>query len=204
MFKDKYKYLPGDMPTATTFWGADSNCPNTSYTASPHTATCNGNGDGDIGYLSAIGDDHSHDYEMSRAWQQLANAGLIEGSYNGIFGSAGAVAGINSPISHLPSAMWSVGFEFAPDTAHATPMGAWPGMISHFLQLGSVSGYVLTATEAYNIDTKIDDGLPGMGNFRATPGFVNPNCSSTSDQTTAIYVTAQTGLNCTVAWFMKF
>src|SRR5579872_3494939 len=43
LFKEKYKYLPGDMPNATNFWGSDTSCPNTPYTATPHTATCNGN-----------------------------------------------------------------------------------------------------------------------------------------------------------------
>ena len=51
LFKEKYHYLPGDMPNATTFWGTDSSCPNTSSNAIPKTATCNGDGNGRIADL---------------------------------------------------------------------------------------------------------------------------------------------------------
>lgn len=45
VFKEKYQYLAGDMPTAESFWGSDTNCPNTPYTPTPHIAACNGDGD---------------------------------------------------------------------------------------------------------------------------------------------------------------
>ncbi len=105
LFKEKYKYLPGDMPTATNFWGTDSNCPTTSYTTTPHTATCNGDGNGRIGdYNATTYAWGTQAYEVMRVWQQLADAGFIDGSYSGV-ASANAVAviGHNVPASQLPA-----------------------------------------------------------------------------------------------------
>jgi prepilin-type N-terminal cleavage/methylation domain-containing protein len=88
-FRDKYFYIPGDMPNATQFWGSaggtgsDAPCFNTVSTTA---ATCNGNGNG------AIDDVAAAKYESYRAWQQMANASLIQGSYsgtlNGVHGSS--------------------------------------------------------------------------------------------------------------------
>lgn len=84
-FRDKYFALPGDMANATRFWdvaggdgtGIDSTCYST---ASTDAKTCNGNGDGVINdTLAAVAG------EPGRAWQQLANAGMLEGSYNGAY-----------------------------------------------------------------------------------------------------------------------
>lgn len=74
-FRDKYFMLPGDMNNAEQFWGTQSAVDATcKSTASTDTKTCNGNGDGIITTTGAVRSD-----EPFRAWQQLANAGLIEG-----------------------------------------------------------------------------------------------------------------------------
>jgi hypothetical protein len=83
-FREKYDALPGDMRTATDIWGiASSNpalCPST---LAEGTQTCNGNGDGHIAdFAGRCGSICL--YESVRAWQHLANAGLIGGSYSGI------------------------------------------------------------------------------------------------------------------------
>lgn len=95
-FRDKYFALPGDMPNATRFWGVQHATLATCQTTASTTAlTCDGNGDGNIGYT----------YEIFRAWQHLANACLIEGTYNGIDGGAGAgydpILGVNVPRSKM-------------------------------------------------------------------------------------------------------
>ncbi len=83
-FQDKYFALPGDMNNATRFWGSaggtgsDAAC--MAFTTSP--ATCNGNGEGWIETAIIAAD------ERFLAWEHLANAGLIEGSYTGRDGSA--------------------------------------------------------------------------------------------------------------------
>jgi len=47
-FKEKYYYYPGDMPNATSVWGADAGCPNTPTNTIKKTATCDGDNDGKI------------------------------------------------------------------------------------------------------------------------------------------------------------
>ncbi|MFZ4541492.1 MAG: type II secretion system protein [Rickettsiales bacterium] len=78
-FRDKYFQLPGDMNSATTFWGTAAVGAACATTIGSGTQTCNGNGDGwlDNGYVNSN--------ENFRYWQHLANAGLIEGAYTGQF-----------------------------------------------------------------------------------------------------------------------
>lgn len=48
-FRDKYMAIPGDMSTATRFWGAAHATPATCRTtSSSSTATCDGDGNGNI------------------------------------------------------------------------------------------------------------------------------------------------------------
>lgn len=90
-FRDKYMALPGDMRNATSFWGTAANCPGTSAQGSTTPATCNGDGDGMIEPTTTVSN------EVFRLWQQLANAGLIEGQYSGVTGgSANEYTGIAS------------------------------------------------------------------------------------------------------------
>jgi prepilin-type N-terminal cleavage/methylation domain-containing protein len=60
-YQDRYKYLPGDDPTATTRW----------------TGSRNGNGDGVIGGNWNSGNVND---ESRRLWQDLRFAGMITGS----------------------------------------------------------------------------------------------------------------------------
>ncbi len=103
-FRDKYLALPGDFAGAEALWGSDSNCPtSSSYTTTPHTATCNGDGNGRIGdYNATTYSWGGQAYEVMRAWQQLADAGLIDGQYSGVASSnAVAVIGVNVPASQV-------------------------------------------------------------------------------------------------------
>jgi prepilin-type N-terminal cleavage/methylation domain-containing protein len=156
LFKEKYNYLPGDMPTATTFWGTDPNgCPDNTP-AGPQTATCNGDGNGRIDTFA----------ESMRAWQQLANAGFIDGSYSGVQGNTNAYSlaiGTDVPASKVTGCGWMMGyitnFLYSPLTiTQGTYFALVGGGIDVHYPL------CLTPTEAYGIDTKIDDGLPSSGN----------------------------------------
>ena len=78
-FRDKYFAIPGDMRNAIDFWGAQDGADGVGLDCfndpSSTQATCNGDGDGDIQLYPMT--------ETYRAWQHLANAGLIEGTYTG-------------------------------------------------------------------------------------------------------------------------
>lgn len=159
LFKDKYHYLPGDMPTAESFWGTDADCASPGYStaeAAPKTATCNGDGNGRIDTFA----------EAMRAWQQLADAGFIQGEYSGIEGNASAnslAIGTDVPASKVPSCGWMMGYIPA-----VTVFGR---AISSGTRFALIAGGqdikfppCLTPAESYSIDLKIDDGDPSNGN----------------------------------------
>jgi prepilin-type N-terminal cleavage/methylation domain-containing protein len=158
LFRDKYNYLPGDMPTAESFWGSDAGCPNTAYSAAeaaPKSATCNGDGNGSIDQW----------YETLRAWQELANGGFINSQYSGIQGNATAqslAVGTDVPASKISGCGWMIGYIQA--------YSANGGVVQAGTYLALVGGGInksfppcLTPAESYVIDTKIDDGLPASG-----------------------------------------
>jgi prepilin-type N-terminal cleavage/methylation domain-containing protein len=200
-FRDKYFGLPGDITNATTFWNAaDANPATCITTPSTDARTCNGNGDGQV----------ARDYETWRAWQQLANAGLIEGSFNGVQGSLGAydhVRGVNAPASKISNTTW--GFYYmnhAGDGAHyrwnyenTFAIGAETSA------QGAPEEAFLKPEEAWNIDTKFDDGRPGTGKVFALngggAGFNNVvSCTTSTSNTdyTGSYRLNQNNVRCSL------
>ena len=172
-FRDKYFAVPGDMLNATKFWGKDTAQCNSDPQAAGTPGTCNGTGDGDVNYAVAA----NTTSEIFQFWKHLALAGLIEGSYSGLSGPASmynVVAGTNVPRSRLANASWhaSTNRNYAGDTeTFRIDLG------SYFMLQSAVSGDpVLTPEEAWNIDTKFDDGKPGSGKVIAK--FWNNLCSS--------------------------
>lgn len=200
LFKEKYKYLPGDMPNATSFWGADSSCPNTAANTTPKTATCNGDGNGSIGGLNCASGScvSSNAYEIFRAWQQLADAGFIDGSYTGVVGPASthvAMPGVNVPSSAITGGGYFISLVNDPNG-----VANYPITFNHVIYLGASTASggswapLLTAQEAYGIDLKTDDGLPGTGNVLGPTQ--TPNCTTTNVASTAAYNTSVGGTTC--------
>lgn len=193
-FRDKYVALPGDMRNATSFWGAMTNC----GVASPSgtgTQTCNGDGDGNVESALAA----SQTGEIYAFWQQLANAGLIEGSYSGIASSTGANAanaGTNVPKARISNSVYVARFH----TSDWWANGASPG---NSLIFGSMSaadgdGGVITASEMWNLDTKMDDEKPTTGKIISSTNTTKPNCASTDSAATAVYQLTNTAQGCSV------
>lgn len=205
-FQDKYNQLPGDMVNAQTLWGADT-CP-TNAASSPKVVTCNGNGDGKIGDSSSAGvvaaGPASYTEEWFRAWQQLSNAGLIQGKYSGTRGSAGnaneTTTGTNIPKSKLSNGGWLLMIYF--NTSGSSD--AWADNYGHILQFGASAGSgarnigaVLVPYEARDIDMKLDDAAPGTGKIRAWRTNTNASCTtSDSSATAAVYSTTATSPAC--------
>lgn len=199
-FRDKYFALPGDMTNATMFWGKDNtNCSgNTGTAATP--GTCNGDGNGQIDAWS----------EMYRAWQQLANAGLVEGSYTGFLTSASAVVppviGGTVPKSKISSTYWQLlwfsqysgtnsefGYSDLADVKKNTLIFSGTNASSW------VSTAVIRPEEAWNIDTKMDDGRPAFGLVRGSPAG---GCTS-GTTSAATYVLTTTTQICSVAFILQ-
>lgn len=168
-FRDKYFALPGDMQNATAFWGAANTagtggqCADRSANAGTGTQTCNGDGNGDVGLNSSSPNVRG---EFVRFWQHLANAGLIEGNYTGVFGtSANSVTGENIPASKLNRGGWNAFRNRNPGETAYDNSGITYGNV---LMLGRQNVFeaveaVMKPEEAWNIDTKMDDGKPRRG-----------------------------------------
>ena len=201
-FKDKYMGLPGDISNAIAFWGAAHATPATCQTtASTGILTCDGNGDGAIDDDAAATDD----YEKFRFWQQLSNAGLIEGSYNGI---SGTVQGTNIAKSRLSGGGFSMFDYKAVAAGHAV---FFEGNYVRALAFGAATatapadishGPVLTVDEAWSLDTKIDDGKPGTGRALATETGAGTatGCASSTTAATAAYSLSNTGSVCSLVF----
>lgn len=168
-FQTKYKYLPGDIPNATTFWGSDVSCPVTPDNDIPKMATCDGNGDAYIGDSngSAYGNANNW-FESFRYWQHLSNSGFIPGNFNGALSSRtekGVDPGLNIPAGKILGNGYFM--------LHVIP-GLSPGVFNsnyhHVFIYGkpvgpktSTYGPAILPAEALMLDRKVDDGRPGSG-----------------------------------------
>lgn len=210
-FRDKYFALPGDMRNATDFWGAadgdDGVGPDCRAIVSSGVTTCNGSGDG------RITDDASFAHEMFRAWHHLANADLVSGSFSGTREPAAlawlTLIGYNIPASKQGLAGWG----FCHPTARQYNTGDALRLI-HSAE-GNSSGECsmrrsagLTPEEAWNIDTKLDDGRPGQGSVLGLGGYLSAaflNCVTGGDSApdpTVDYDLTETGGNCLLQFLL--
>jgi prepilin-type N-terminal cleavage/methylation domain-containing protein len=195
-FRDKYFALPGDMANATQFWGTDtvSACSTTPVAGDRvgKTATCDGNGNGQIQQAAPASP------EMFRVWQHLANAGLIEGSYTGVAGTFSAQdhdPGINAPALKGGNSFGvSVYYLGSLPAGYATAY-LFEGDYGNAFGYGYCNGYDCVSPgikpeDAWNIDTKLDDGKPGTGKIItrvscAVAGCL-PNCNSATTNAAGI------------------
>lgn len=131
-FQDRYRAIPGDYAAATT------NMPGGG-------ATANGNGNGQIDTSAEAGD----------AWQHLALAGFISGTFNG------ADTGITQN--------WGCASVTCPSNAFGGPMLLTTDDESSGTSINGLelySGQNVPIGVMLEIDTKIDDGIADRGTFR--------------------------------------
>ena len=199
-FKARYKALPGDMYNAQSVWGAAGSCPGTNLTPSTDKTTCNGNGDGKI--MDSWGANTY--YEIFRAWQHLANAGLIEGTYTGVYGSTGnvvhSVGGLNVPATKITGGAFQIGSI----AAYSLDPNNFPLPATNMFWLGAEVtgslpyGILFSPKEANGIDSKIDDGIPSTGKVRTPTSTFEPNCATTNVVATAVYKISYDGIGCSL------
>lgn len=210
-FKGKYFAIPGDMNNAISFWGDDTtSC--SDGNASNNGVTCNGNGDGLMNGASAAGQPQ----EKFMFWQHLQLAGLIEGQYTGRAGASNAnqhLLGENAPKAKFGQAGWGVhtanysggsgnGADYAINYGNHYRFGTAPGP-------SNLPGYqTLTPAEAWNIDTKIDDGKPARG--KVIGRFWNNACAAADDGShaendlEASYKLAETSAQCPLFFLQAY
>ncbi|HEU5047570.1 MAG TPA: prepilin-type N-terminal cleavage/methylation domain-containing protein [Rickettsiales bacterium] len=216
-FRTKYNALPGDMSNATQYWGAAAGSAADNYVASCQGSgsassplTCNGDGNG---YICGGADYWSFlCTEGVMAWQQLANAGLIEGTYTPITAPTGGsyeVVGLNIPVSKVRAnagfsifyhcLTGSLGNEYFANghCAHTFFYGAQDsGTNSNWMGLAFYPA--LSALDAQRIDSKLDNGLPATGTVTTTPtgGAYGNSCTTTTVVSTAKYTVTVPGITC--------
>jgi type II secretory pathway pseudopilin PulG len=129
-FKTVYQAFPGDISNASYYW---PNC------TSP-AANCNGNGNDRIEW--SLGEGY-------RAWQHLALAGLVTGTYDGVS---------IEPISNYGSgSIWRL-------ENNASQIYGMLANTSNSLELKlNSNANFLPSADAYIIDKKLDDAVPSYG-----------------------------------------
>ena len=206
-FKNKYHALPGDMANAGSFWGVvhANNIMCIVTAAATATATCNGNGNGRI--------ERSFALEESNLWRHMANAGMVEGNYpHGTTGSElrwGKTKGAHEIWMETMANRWHIDYANStlpvvdiPMLILATNTSIGPGGgFSHVYRLNA-----FTTSEAWGIDTKLDDGRPGLGKMMVSPNNFPASsfCSTSADATTAEYNLTYSNKACTPTFIIKF
>lgn len=177
-FRDKYFALPGDMPNATAFWGQATNCTPGSGGGALTGGTCNGHTtNGIIGETSNVFELRERFY----AWDHLARAGLVEGTFTGLSGAGhvydDAIAGVNVPRAKLGTNIgWCLGagsysmpWRFNVDYNNSIEFGSTADLVAAYCSSGAgTGGMPLLPEEAWNIDVKLDDGMPARGKVLAS------------------------------------
>lgn len=215
-FEVKYDALPGDMSNAVRYWGAaagstadglDLTCIDYAV-ASVGAETCNGNGNGLIDRYDAAGPPYNYS-ESFRFWQHLNNAGFLDQHFSGVVGPASNtdhVVDWNSPGSAYPASGWSV---YGDDRDYANYVLIFDGRQGNKFELRGredESFYgVMSPMDAYTIDKKLDDGLPGTGQVRTYKrGAWQPDCISTNDASTSVYEVSHTEPECALLFLNQF
>lgn len=199
-FDSKYDALPGDMKDATSYWGNAQNggtggeCTFTYTAYTDGRQTCNGDNNGIV-----------ENDEAFRFWQHLANAGLIEGTYTGTQGSAGAThweIGVNAP----PSAAKNAGWSSLHTSTGASILWSYMDVPVEAVYLGGQDPTnitrvaVFSSSDLWSIDKKMDDGKPGTGLLRTRLWDPCSTATARTQHPTAEY-DLQTNTLCTAVFF---
>lgn len=210
-FRDKYMAIPGDMNNATRFWlrqVSATHCVTNSSAAVGTPGTCDGNGDGVVAWGGAA----SESGETFQFWRQLALAGMIEGNHTGFAGSGGARdarPNINVPAGKISNSGYSVepqGIIGPGDTWR------WPADYGNVLYAGGNRNSshptelpLFRPEEAWNVDVKLDDGVPTTGrvmSHRKSSLWIN--CTTTNVETTSQYNLIDTSIACVLLFPKAF
>lgn len=163
-FNERFNGIPGDINGAR--FGLRGGCDNTE------------NGGNGNGIVESKGGGHEiHDGEIACFWANLTTSGkeLITGSYEGIGNEATDIIGRNMPKMKLGTLGWGVYSQDSKNYFVSGVVGEQPG-----------AAYNTTAAfipiDAYNIDLKIDDGVPTAGAIQTRgAGNQNPNEDALTD-----------------------
>jgi prepilin-type N-terminal cleavage/methylation domain-containing protein len=182
-----YRGNPGDFNRATAIWGRQLDRPSCISHGKPSGSgigACDGNSDGWV--TTDTLPLHGEPTEGTQFWRHLSLAGMLEPTYSGVMAQSEEGSkyfcrpGTDCPASKMPKAAWTImgqrGFFGGDDIFFGTSYG-------HALIFGYAAPTdgppwkpVLTPEEAFDIDTKMDDGRPGRGKVLAL--YWNQTCTN--------------------------
>lgn len=192
-FRERYNAVPGDFARAHQTFGSIGGCINDDV--NNNSSGCNGNGNGILG--------HNPNWrEGPRAWQHLAAAGMIGGTYNGTSDSP--------KIQSLGTRNSDWIFFSDGSTVYNVPPQTF-NIINAQGRNGNTP--FISSSNAYAIDNKIDDGKPAKGFMRAfdinnsfscavlADGVTNVTFSYGGDPNGVFYRLTNNALACTSVYF---
>lgn len=153
-FRNKYHCLPGDCAKASDFGLSDPACPdpyNWSLGTEITFAGCNGNGNGKLD----PNDFNAYTPENLGFWYHLSQAGLIEGGFDGKTPQATDYVNPKFGVSAPATALRNVGIMI------------WYGYNCIGCVYVDPIPFQLTPSEAYKLDSLLDDGYPVSGKVYA-------------------------------------
>jgi hypothetical protein len=140
--------------------------------------------------------------ERFLAWQHLANAGLVEGRYTGASANSGflyATPGTNLPKLKIGD---GGGLTFAWIGVASGSANVFDGSYNANTFFTQYPTAPLKAEEAWNIDTKLDDGNPATGAVFApkSTSSYGVTCTTTDVVSTTAYNVSSSSNTCPL-WF---
>ncbi|MCE3231931.1 MAG: prepilin-type N-terminal cleavage/methylation protein [Rickettsiaceae bacterium] len=192
-FIGKYAGIPGDTDSDKFGFcdGEDDSPSGCSAVATAAAATSGCDGEANLGDGDGKIEDHNgvkalYDGEISCFWSQLTTPGkeLIKGVFDG-YEAATAAAGVNQVVGeNMPQMKFgSRGWGVYTDGTYNYFVTGVPGSSA---TNAYATADVFVPVEAYNIDIKIDDGVPNAGDLQAVNGAAaNPDTQTGADFTNA-------------------
>lgn len=153
------------MKNAYSFWG--SACGDD--TADGEDG-CNGDGDGTIRSINPASDIV---YEPQKAWEHLTLAGLIEGTFSPA-GREYSWTPANTLSSKLSNGFWAINYQMLETGDPFLYTNPYLIGIGTLVNEGWIGPNLITNEEAWNIDSKLDDGHAETGMMRS---MWDGNCS---------------------------
>ncbi len=188
-FRDRYFSLPGDLSNATDFWGAST--------------VANGDADGQLEAATTDGGAG----EMYGFWEQLALAGMIEGTYSGASGDGGAglqdsVVGVNVPAGKIGTSGWSVMYLGTISSSSSFFDGSYANAFIFGTKVTAsvTSAAAIRPEEAWNLDIKVDDGSPELGKVRAVKTLSAADATACSNTATSQYSLTNEDIECALVF----
>ncbi len=188
----KYNCIPGDCYNISTYLSGETN----------------GDGDEVLDYASAV----NGPAEIYAAWKQMSAAGVYPGSFTGLNGPSNAanhsVIGTNVPGS---KAITKSGYSFLNYGTLSSHAYHYNGIYNNFIWFGKDSvatdAPALKPADAFNIDKKVDDGIPGTGKIKAmagSPGSCSTSGSSLTAPSSSAYYITNDSIACALGFMLDY